>query len=432
MSRITDPINTIDWSWFTTLNIDEINITEDVTNVLSDIANVIETQLTDQEKEETQISTNNLVYGITGINNNNMVSQETWYNTWLTQSTPNFYSSSLLFIINKVKVTNDQSTLVSFVNKLGLISKFIIIRHFATPIPNSYLQNNAPVGTKPRLVDNQSIYYTNMTDTLQSFFLNYPSGLYGIGNDTIGDMCSNFSRSTISNYLPIKEWCGCFSPESTFTTKAKELYPDSSSYTKDCDPLCIYPDAIKIINGPTTTDYGSNASCKGSTLCVMSKFDLQTADSNGSINLTQNCPCAGPNSTGPCFCVIDSSIESLLNKTKAENGGSMADPITFKQYCPGAECFIADANGNLTQTACQSDNPGETNAITNLTQNMPTVIAPNIWYLLLTILLVGITLIQCARYIGREPKYKVKGLLKPKIKLSKNTRSNDIGFLKKT
>jgi len=57
---------------------------------------------------------------------------------------------------------------------------------------------------------------------------------------------------------------------------------------------------------------------------------------------------------------------------------------------------------------------------------------PNIWFLLFSILLVFITLIQCARYIGYEPKYKVKGLLKPKIKLPKTVRSTDLGFLKKT
>tara|TARA_Y100000310_G_scaffold315174_1_gene365437 strand:- start:329 stop:1624 length:1296 start_codon:yes stop_codon:yes gene_type:complete len=431
MSRITEPINDMNWKWFTDLNIDDISVTTDIVNVLKTISSIVGGLNPSNTVDSQAIKdVDDIINSIAGVSNGGMMSQEIWYNVWLSQSNPNYYSFSLNAIINIVRADKTTSNLNNLITQLNTIMKFVIIRHFAKPIPTSYLNNKAPVGTKPRLAENDSIYYTEMTDQLHSFFLNSQIGIYGIGNDTIKSMCANFSRTTISNYVPIKQWCGCFAPESPFTTEAKKLHPESSTYTVGCDPLCIYFDAIKAVDGPDSTSPGTNVGCNA-TLCIMSKFDLQTADSSGSINLSQNCPCSVGKASGPCICIIDSSIESLLNKMKAPDGGSMSDPVTFKQYCPGAECFVSDDKGNLTQTACQGDNPGETNKIHGKTKNLGTVIAPNIWLLFLSILLVGITLIQCARYIGHEPTYKIKGILEPKMKISKNTRSSDLGFLKK-
>ena len=429
MSRITEPINEMNWTWFTNLNEDEISVT-DVSTSISVINNIVG-DLSQSQTTNTQTTDDVklLLNSITGISNGAKISQESWYNGWLSQSNPNYYSFSLNAIINIVRA-DTTINLSNLLVQLDTIMKFVIIRHFSSKIPMSYLNNSAPFGTKPRLVDNTSIYYTEMTTHLHSFFLNNQKGMYGIGNNTINDMCANFSRTTIANYDPIKQWCGCFAPESTFTENAKKLYPGSATYTVGCDPLCIYFDAIKAVDNSDSTSLGRNVSCNA-TLCIMSKFDLQTADSNGSINLTQNCPCSTGKATGPCICVIDSSIESLLNKIKAPDGGSMSDPVTFNQYCPGAQCYVSDDNGNLNQVACQSDNPANTNVIHNKTKNIGTVIAPNIWFMFLVILLCGIILIQCARYIGHEPTYKVKGVLKPKMKIPKNTRSSDLGFLQR-
>jgi len=416
MSKIntTDPIN---WTWFNTITHDDIQ-----DSVLSSIE-VIDKIISklDITEDETEQLVNDIIYTITGIDKNSgsLISQEEWYNIWLSQDKPTRFSFSVNFIIEKVKtnLTNDTSIIVK---RFNYISEFILRRYFSTPIPNGYPNS----GNKPRLVDNKSIYYTDMTGALHTFFINGGLGLNGVGNNTIQQMCQNFSRTTIANYIPIKNWCGCFAPESKITQQAKSIYPDSGSYTTACDPLCIFPQAIKVVDSD-----GSNSKCN-STLCIMSKIDIASADLNGSINLNQNCPCAS--SGQPCFCVIDSSVESLLNKTQGPNGGSMADPVTFKQYCPGAQCFVEEPNGDLTQVKCQNDNPGQTGNISNKTRNINTRMVPNIWFLLFSILLVFITLIQCARYIGYEPKYKVKGLLKPKIKLPKTVRSTDLGFLKKT
>ena len=431
MSRITQPINDMNWKWFTDLNIDEISVSTDIVNALKTINTIVgDLSQSASANTETVDNVSLLINSIAGVSNGIMIPQESWYNGWLSQSKPNYYSFSLNAIINIVEVDTTTNNLSNLLIQLDTIMKFVIIRHFAKPIPTSYLNNGATIGTKPRLVDNTSIYYTEMTDQLHSFFLNNQKGMKGIGNGTVNDMCANFSRTTISTYVPIKQWCGCFAPESPFTTNAKKIYPGSATYTVGCDPLCRYFDAIKAVDGLDSSSPGRNVSCDA-TLCIMSKFDLQTADSNGSINLSQNCPCSTGKTSGPCICVIDISIESLLNKMKAPDGGSMADPITFSQYCPGAECFVSDDNGNLTQTACQSDNPDASNNINGKTKNQGTVIAPNIWFLFLSILLVGITLIQCARYIGHEPTYKIKGVLKPKMKISKNTKSSNLGFLQK-
>jgi len=430
MSRITNPMNDIKWDWFTSLNIDEIDVTNDVTSSIKNISDLVNGfSASDTEDSRTVSQLGVLLENISGVSGGVMILQENWYNSWLSLSTPNYNSFSLNAIIQIVK-TKSTSNLSTLLTQLNYIMKFVLIRHFATPIPTSYLKNSAPIGTKPRLVDNSSIYYTEMTGQLHSFFINSQEGVYGIGNDTIQLMCSNFSRSTISKYVPIKKWCGCFAPEDPLTISAKKLFPESSSYNVSCDPLCIYFDAIKAVYAPGSDAPGTNVKCNA-TLCIMSKFDLQTADSNGSINLSQNCPCSTGAASGPCICVIDSSVEDLLNKTTAPNGVSMADPVTFNQHCPGAECFVQDQKGNLKQVACNKEAPNGTSNITKNTENIGTVVAPNIWYLFLSILLVGITLLQCARYIGHEPKYEVKGLLKPKIKIQKNTKSSDLGFLKR-
>lgn len=426
MSRINTP-DDVNWSEFTSINFDIGLVQIDILNVLFNIEPIIESlEITEDDKTRTVEDINKLIYTISGVDpdSKTLISQESWYNIWLSQSRPNLFSFSVNFIIEKIK-TNQTSNYSEILNQFDYVANFILERHFGTPIPTGY--PNA--GNKPRLVDNKSPYYTDMTGALQSFFLNGFSGINGVGNNTINTLCSKFSRSTIAKYMPIQEWCGCFSPDSEITLTAKKLYPESVSYTKACDPLCIYPNAIKIVDGQNSDSPGRNAQCN-STICVISKFDVENADLNGSINLTQNCPCS-VKGTGGCFCVIDSSVESLLTKTRAPNGGSMADPVTFKQYCPGSQCFIEEPNGNLKQVTCENDNPGETGKINGATGNIGTVLAPNIWLLFLSLLGIGIAFILCARHIGYEPKFKVKGIFKPKMSLSKNTRSTDLGFFEK-
>jgi len=417
MSKINTSDN-IDWTWFNTVvNPDTSSVISTLITNIENIGSVIKTlEFGVEEQNQTLVDIEILLYTITGITNTSphtTISQEDWYDIWLSQGQKSYFSFSINFIIEKVK-TNQTGSLNGVITAFNFIMEFILYRHFSTPIPEGYKNS----GNKPRLVDNKSEYYTIMTDALYSFLLNNGTGINGIGNNTISNMCSNFTRTTISKYLPIQKWCGCFAPESNITKLAKTEYPNSGSYTNSCDPLCIFPQAIKLVD-----NVGRNEECD-STLCIISRFDIENANLNGSINLKQNCPCTTKNQA--CFCIIDSSVESLLNKVQGPNGNSMAEPVTFKQYCPGARCLIEEPNGDFKSIECQNDNPSQTGSINSQTSTTSKQIRPNIWFLLFSIVLVFITLLQCARHIGFEPKFKVKGILKPKVKLSKNTRSYDI------
>lgn len=417
MSKVNSS-DSIDWSWFDGLTITYNS--EFIKNVVEDITGYTE-QLNNNTEviQETDKTITDLLYEIIGYDTNgNILSQTEWYNTWLTQKQINSYASSINFIIVKVK-TNLTSETTNLIKQLNYLCEYILERHFSTPIPSGF--PNA--GNKPRIVNNTSPYYTKMTVTLYNFFYNIGSGVNGIGNDTILEMCANFTRDTISAYTNIKNWCGCFSPDSTFTANALREYPESASYTKACDPLCINPQSIKKVDSD-----GANSTCD-STLCILSNFNLSLSGTNGPINLNQNCPCA--NSGNPCFCIIDSSIESLLNKIQAPDGNSMAASVTFNQYCPGSQCYVEGADGSLTQVECLKGNPDKTGEYNSETRNFSTVTTTSVWFLISSIVLAFILFIQCARYIGFEPKYKIKGLIKPKVKLTKNSRSSDIGFLKK-
>lgn len=424
MSRVSSLNNTIDWSWF--------NDAEpvDVQNVVLAVSNmeVIIFGLTqnNEEAQETFNDVKELISNMTGVFNGSLVSQEEWYDTWLSQNSQTQFAFSYNFIKERVQI-RETSDLSNFLQISDTIMKFVIYRYFGNPIPAAYLAKNAVPGIKPRLSETTSPYYTKLQTYLHSFFLNGVSGVSGIGNNTISDMCKNFTRETIHKYTPILDWCGCFSPDSELTIESKKQYPESVSYTKACDLLCINPNAIKlVIDQPPYI----NQECD-STLCIMSNFALQDTDSNTTINLNQICPCSQPGK-GPCLCVIDSSIETdILNKVTAPNGGSMAAPVTFNQYCPGANCYIEDdKTKELKQVKCDTGNPSATAKINSETVGTYTVIS-KIWILLVSIFAAGILLILCARHIGYEPKFKIKGVLKPKARLSKYTKSTDIPFLRK-
>lgn len=417
MSKVNST-DSIDWSWF-----DDLTIKYDEVFVKNAVANIVDaTQTLNDNREvieDTDKTIQDLLYEIVGYDTNgNIVSQTEWYNSWLTQKQINSYASSVNFIIVKIK-TNLSSETASVLTQFNYLCEYILEKHFSTPIPSGFPNS----GNKPRIVNNTSPYYTKMTVYLYNFFYNVGSGVNGIGNETIAQMCANFTRDTISSSTNIKNWCGCFSPDSTFTTNALKEYPDSSSYTKSCDPLCINPPSIKIVGSD-----GANSQCN-STICILSNFNLSLTGTNGTINLNQNCQCA--TGANPCFCIIDSSVESLLNKIQAPDGNSMAASVTFNQYCPGAQCYVEGADGTLNQVKCLSGNPDKTGEYNGKTQNISPTVSTSVWFLICSVIVIFILFFQCARYIGFEPKYKVEGLLKPKVKLSKNTRSSELGFFKK-
>ena len=95
MSKIntTDPIN---WTWVNTITHDDIQ-----DSVLSSIE-VIDKIISklDITEDETEQLVNDIIYTITGIDKNSgsLISQEEWYNIWLSQDKTTRFSFSVNFI----------------------------------------------------------------------------------------------------------------------------------------------------------------------------------------------------------------------------------------------------------------------------------------------------------------------------------------------
>lgn len=428
-SRLGKPLGSLDWSWF--VNVREHEFTSEFLSATANAilaANQIINSLVFKEEDKQQLSADykNILHSITGIiiprpdsSSAAKITTYEWYNTWLNQQNITEYAESILIILNAVraKQTGDMD---DFMGYMRTVSKFIIYRYFSEKIPSG-----VNTGKYPLIVDSTSAYYTPVLQSIYNFFYNNNIGIYGIGNETIYDMCINsFTRDAIGNYNPIKEWCGCFSPDDPITIAAKKKYPQSASYSKECDPLCMNPYVIKLSNQKDASAPYINSGCIGATFCIMTKFSIGNSGFDGIINLEQNCPCAKNQS---CFCIIDTTVEDIINRIRAPNGSSLADPVTFNQYCPGGQCLVTNPKtGEVTEKTCNNDAPNSTNKIHGATVGGNSNVGPNIWMIFLVLLGVGVLFILCARHIGYEPKYKVNGILKSKIKLSKNTRSTDL------
>lgn len=422
MSRIGKPLSSIDWSTFN--NLKPVDFRDYVIEPISNSIDIIKQLEPGSQQEQQDIQDFEiLMFSIAGIDSktNSEIPQSLWYSAWISQAETNLYAAQLLIILNKVYALST-SNIKYFIDQMDYIGGYVLIRYFSNPIPEGF--PNA--GNYPLLVSNTEDYYNRMTDVLYDFFYNEGRGIFGLGNYVINELCSNFSRDTVGSYKPILNWCGCFSKDDQITIDAKEKYPNSASYSKACDPLCIANDSIKLVQSATDDAPFTNQECTA-TFCIMTKFSISTTDSDGIINLNQICPCSKNQS---CFCIIDSTIEGLLNRVRANDGGSMSDPISFKQYCPGARCIVQNKDGTTTEVECQQDNPNGTNQIHGGTQDLYNL-GPNIWMIFLILLGAITSLILCARYIGFEPKYNIKGVLKPKVTLSKYTKSSDIGLIKK-
>lgn len=416
MSRLTNVLGNINWVWFTTA---KQKSTTDVLLSIETIDKIVSSlEFTTQDQQETLTEVNTLLYTMLGIDPNSKkdIKVIQWYNNWLSQTYPTQFAFNINYIRDKIRVS--QTTDVNaYVVSMNVIADYILYKFFGNPIPEPL----ANAGNYPLIVDNTSNYYTPMLDELYKFFYNGNQGIGGIGNETIQEMCMYFTREQIVGSTPFTKWCGCFSPNSTLTTEALKTAPNAQSYTKQCDPLCINPKTIKLVEGENDDAPYTIKRCV-SDICIIGPEMIQNVDSTGTINFNQACPCAS--GTQACFCIIDSTVENFLNKAKAPNGGSMAFNVTFNQYCPNSQCYISN-NGVLTQIECNSQNPASSSTIDKSTKKTVTV-SRDLWILALLIIAAGILFVLCARHIGYEPKYKVQGVLKPSASLSKSTSSRTI------
>ena len=365
-----------------------------------------------------------LFYNMLGITSDgaNLSSTEQWYSGWLGG---NNYASDLLIIMNLVsaQITAQFPTFYAYVNVL--VNK-IISRYFDDIIPKTYL-NGAPVGTKPLLVSAGTIGYTDLLEALYKFFWNGGLGIRGSGNDKITNICAQFNRDKVTKDPEIRKWCGCFSEDDPIAIHALQKYPEHSSYTKACDPLCIDESSIKLVDNTSPTYETQRCNAK---LCIMSKASITTSGYNGTISLNQTCPCSGEGEA--CFCIIDTTIQSILDKTNAPNGGGMSSSTVFKQYCPGARCMVEQEDGSLLETECENDAPSHTNQIHQERVAAASSVKKSRggeMFMLGIFAGIIILFILCARHIIFEPKIKITNVVKNALNVSRYTRTTDLGYL---
>ena len=407
-------------SWFDTIT--ESADIDGLVGYINSCVNVLKSTATeDEDSNSIAFTFEILAYEMIGyLPNKTRVSQESWYNIW---ASSNSFNTQVLFLIQEVE-NKQTGSLKNFYDNLNEIVKFVITRYFSNPIPDVYWTGNGPP-EKPIITVAPNLRHSPVLDSLYTFFYNGSTGIKGLGNNVFTDMCGSYTREMITKYPYIRKWCGCFSPDDPIAIQAKERYPEQASYTKSCDPICVHISSIKLVD----PDKFYEVEPCNSQLCILSKVSLATSDFDGSINLNQTCPCSKEN--GPCFCIIDSTIEDLLNKTTAPNGSSMAVPITFKQYCPGARCMVLDEETQeLTEVECENDNPNYTSII-NAERKKDGGKKPNIsLFFILGIFVVFIVLfVLCARHIVFEPKIKVNNIVKQSNNISKYTRTTDLGYI---
>ena len=351
---------------------------------------------------------------------NTRYSQEVWYNSWTAYNT---FNTDILLLI--VDVENKQTAaLENFYDNLNKIIEFIITRYFANEIPVSYWKGQGDP-KKPIIADPSSELFTPMLNSLYNFFYNGSTGMKGLGNNIFTDMCKGYTRTTISENPNIRKWCGCFGPDDPIAIQAAKKYTNSASYTKACDPICIYPQSIKLADPTKNYDLKT---CN-SQICILSKASIDISGGSGTVNFQQNCPCSTENS--PCFCIIDSTIEDLLNKTTSPDGGSMAVSVTFKQYCPGARCMVLDEKTQeLIEIDCQNDDPNNTQAYYSETnKDGGKTVNIEIFFVIGIIATFVILFILCARHIEFEPIVKINNVIKQSKNITKYTTTSQIGYL---
>jgi hypothetical protein len=365
-----------------------------------------------------------LMYNMLGItfDGKKLSTTSQWYSNWLSG---NNYAANLLIIMNMVssKSTAQFHTFHGYVNTL--VNK-VISRYFDEIIPQTYL-NGAPVGTKPLLVSVGALGYTELLEELYNFLWHGGTGIRGLGNEEIKSICKRFNRDQVTKDPEIQKWCGCFSKNDPVAIHALQKYPEHSSYTKACDPLCIHDSSIKLID--TTTYETKRCNAK---LCIMTNASIANSGYKGTISLNQTCPCSVEGEA--CFCIIDTTIQKILNTTTAPNGGGMSSSAVFKQYCPGARCMVEQYDGSLIETECENDAPSHTNQIhkeritseANITRSRGDII-----FILGIFAGIIILFILCARHIIFEPKIKITNIIKNTPNVSKYTRTTDLGYLDK-
>ena len=169
--------------------------------------------------------------------------------------------------------------------------------------------------------------------------------------DSMPDMKVPSDQSLyISSNQDIYKWCGCYVNPSGFSVSMGQ---DS----KICNPLCTYQETIKSYSIPTGATAPVLDACK-QTICAIDQVSIKSTDNDGNINFNQICK--GCENGGNCTCVIDSSVQGILDKIRTGQDGTQS-LASFKQVCPNANCYISEPSGGYTPITCNTNNPSNTN-----------------------------------------------------------------------
>ena len=190
----------------------------------------------------------------------------------------------------------------------------------------------------------------------------------------IGNACIEAYRKKVSNTPLAANFCGCFTPQSSFAVSAINSQQNGSPVkkidgssipnirTRACDSFCNTLSSIKLF---TATDGPAGNQDKeiecNSTVCIINNNNISVNNSQVSVNFNQICPCE---ENHPCTCVIESNIPGLLDNVSDGQGKGMTNQTNFTQRCNNAICYKIDgATGNSTEIPCNPINTPQTGSV---------------------------------------------------------------------
>ena len=292
-------------------------------------------------------------------------SSSTFYDFWKINDNPQILGNIISQVsVPKTSPSNSYNTRYDLCKLTRSYNQTVLQGFFCNEIENT--------GTYPILgeeINENSLQFNNIHSYLRSEpdlggtgleACTDPSGANNNLNPVLEDFClSSFSDSIssseqslyISSNQDIYKWCGCYVNPTGFSVSMGQN-------SKICNPLCTYQETIKSFSRP---DAGATNLVTDSciqTICAIDQVSIKSVDNEGNINFSQICP--GCKEGGNCTCVIDSSVQGILDKIRTGQEGTQS-LASFKQVCPNANCYISEATGGYTPITCNTNNPSNTN-----------------------------------------------------------------------
>lgn len=266
------------------------------------------------------------MFGAVGINNMFVFDIDFFYEIY-TLKKYNFSALSDILLINAGKSNTYKN--------IQIIINHVLFSFFSNPIKivaiDKPFMNKVVSGETiyPLISAPESKHYSPITDKLHELL----KVSLGAGDLFIKNYVKylGYKRNEIAVSPYLKKWFGCYAPLPSFSLNIQQ----------ECDPLCVYQEAIKLYEVPELNDVIiQEKECNGA-LCIID--NVSVAGSGVHLTINQICPqCITAGAS--CRCVVDITVPGVLDKIGfgEPTGGS------FGQYCPNAECIQFDP---ITQIA---------------------------------------------------------------------------------